>query len=191
MIFIVCLGALIKHKIFQSDNSTKFTIKFTMKITIENKPKNRISLKKNISDGPSATLKLLFNSNVTKVYVIKWSQNYTRAIRSGVFGIAKNGKITCFACIFQIFGYANKTTSDGPSAILRPLYNRYFCHITIEKWSQICTKTIRNVFFKDILFLVLFPIVIPIVNLIANLNHEEVELSLWNFCGWSVHPNKQ
>ena len=47
-----------------------------------------------------------------------------------------------------------------------------FCQITIEKWSQICIRTIRNVFFLDILFFGLFPIVIPIVNLIANLDHE-------------------
>ena len=66
----------------------------------------------------------------------------------------------------NIFGYAKNTTSEGPRSILRPLYNRYFCHITIKKWSQICTRTIRNGFFKDILFLSSFPIVIPIVNLI-------------------------
>ena len=29
---------------------------------------------------------------------------------------------------------------------LRPLYNRYFCHTTIIKWSQIFTRTIRNCF---------------------------------------------
>ena len=62
--------------------------------------------------------------------------------------------------------------------LLRPIYNRYFCHITIEKWSQIFTGTIRNGFLKDILFLGFFPIVIPIVNLIANLDSEGDELSL-------------
>ena len=137
----------------------------------------------------SVNLRPLFNSNMTKVSVLKWSQNWPRTIRSGVFGIAKNVKITCFACIFQIFGYANNTTSDGPSAILRPLYNRYFCHITIEKWSQICTRTIRNGFFKDILFLGLFPIVIPIVNSISNLDHEGVELSCWNLL-WLISAPK-
>ena len=37
------------------------------------------------------------------------------------------------ACIFQMFWYANNTTSDGLSAIPRPFYNRYFGHITIKK----------------------------------------------------------
>ena len=94
-----------------------------------------LMLWKPISDGPSANLRKLFNSNVIQVYVSKCSQNWTRTIRSSVFGTAKNVKITYFACIFQIFGYANNTTYDGPSAILRQLYNRYFSRITIEKWS--------------------------------------------------------
>ena len=81
---------------------------------------------KSISNGVSANLRSLFNSNVTKISVIKWSQNQSRNIRSGVFGIAKNVKSTCFACIFQMFGY-------GPSAFPRPLYNIYFGHITIKK----------------------------------------------------------
>ena len=126
---------------------------------------------------------------MTKVSVLKWSHNWPRTIRSGVFGIAKIVKITCFACIFQIFGYANNTTSDGPSAILRPLYNRYFCHITIKKWSLIYTRTIRKCLFKDILFLGAFPILIPIVNSISNLDHEGVELSCWNF-SWLITAPK-
>ena len=114
---------------------------------------------------------------MTKVSVLKWSQKWTRTIRSGVFGIPKYLKNACKACYLNVFGYVKNTTFDGPTSILRPLYNRYFCHITIEKWSQICTRTIRNGFFKDILFLGLFPIVIPIVNSISNLDHEGVELS--------------
>ena len=120
----------------------------------------------------------LFNSNMTKVSVIKWYQNCTRTIRSGVVGIPKYLKNACEAGYFKIFVYAKDTTSDSPRSILRPLYNRYFCHITIEKWSQICTRTIRNGFFKDILFFGSLPIVIPIVNLISNLDHEGFELSL-------------
>ena len=88
-------------------------------------------LEKNISDGPSANLSPLFNSNVTKVSVRKWSHICTRNIRSDVFGRARNVEITCFACIFQISGFANNATSGCSSAILIPLYNRYFCHITI------------------------------------------------------------
>ena len=81
---------------------------------------------------------------MTKVSVIKWSQNCTRTIRSGVAGIPKYLKNTCKAGYFNIFGCAKKTTSEDSSSILRPLYNRYFCHITIEKQSQIGTSTIRN-----------------------------------------------
>ena len=68
---------------------------------------------------------------------------------------------------------------DSPRSILRPFYDIYFCHITIAKWFQICTGTIRNSFLKDIqFFFCYFLIVIPIVNFVANLDHEGVELSL-------------
>ena len=90
-------------------------------------------------------------------------------------------KITCFACICQIFGYANNTISDGPSAIVRPLYNISLCHITIEKWSQIYTRIIRKCLFEEILILGTFPIAIPIVNSISNLDHEGLKLSCWIF----------
>ena len=89
------------------------------------------------SDGPSVNLRPLFNSNMTKVYVIKWSQNCIRTIRNGVVGIPKYLKNECKAGYFEKFGYAKNTTSEGLSSILRPLYSRYFCHITVEKWSQI------------------------------------------------------
>ena len=39
-------------------------------------------LEKTISDGPSANLRPLFNSNVTKVSVLKWSQNWPSTIRA-------------------------------------------------------------------------------------------------------------
>ena len=82
-----------------------------------------------------------------KVSILKWSQNCTRTIKCGVVGIPKYLKNACKAGYFNIFGYAKNTTSDGSTSILRPLYNRYFCHITMEKWSQICTRTIKNGFF--------------------------------------------
>ena len=126
---------------------------------------------------------------MTKVSVIKGSQNCTRTIRSGVVGIPKYLKNVCKAGYFNFFGYVKNTNSDGPISIPRPLYNRYFCPITIKKWSQICTRTIKNGFFKDILFFGLFPIVIPIVNLIANLDREGDELSLWNFL-WLISALK-
>ena len=54
------------------------------------------------SDGPSVNLRQLFNSNITKVSVIKWSQNCTRTIRHGVVGIPKYLKKTCRAGYFNI-----------------------------------------------------------------------------------------
>ena len=104
-------------------------------------PKQNI-LKTALSDYPSANVRPLFNSNMTKVSVLKWSQNCTRTIRSGVVGIPKYLKNACNTGYFNIFGYAKNTTSDGPTSFLRTLYNRYFCHITIEKWSRVCTRTI-------------------------------------------------
>ena len=132
---------------------------------------------------------------MTKVSVMKRSQNCTRTIRSGVFGIPKyffwNA---CKACYFNIFGYAKNTTFYSPRSILRPLYKIYFCHITIKKWSQICTGTIRNVFLADILSLPetlgSFPLVILIVHLLVILDHEGVELSLRKFL-WLISAPKK
>ena len=60
-------------------------------------------LERALSDGPSVNLKPLFNSNMTKVSVIKWSKNCTRAIRSGVIGIPKYLQNACKAGYFNIF----------------------------------------------------------------------------------------
>ena len=89
--------ALISHKKFQHDSSTPSWSKFEI--------------------GPSVNLRPLFNSNMTKIFVIKWSQNCTRTIRSGVVGIPKYLKNACKAGYLNIFGYAKNTTSDGPSFI--------------------------------------------------------------------------
>ena len=63
-------------------------------------------LEKTILDGPSANLRPLFNSNMTKVSVIQWSQNCTRTIRSGVVGIPNYLKNAGKAGYFNIFSYA-------------------------------------------------------------------------------------
>ena len=128
---------------------------------------------KALSDGPSENVRSLFNSNMTKVYFIKWSQNCTI---SGVVVIPKYLKNACKAGYFNFFGYAKNTTSDCLSSILRSLYNRYFLSHYYWNWSLIYTGTITNVFFES-----LFPIIILIVNLFSNLDHEAVELSLWQF----------
>ena len=50
-----------------------------------NRAQKQNILKKALSGCPSANVRPLFNSNMTKVSVLKWSHNCTRAIRSGVF----------------------------------------------------------------------------------------------------------
>ena len=111
-------------------------------------------LEKALSDGPSATLRPLFNSNMTKVSVIMWSPILIWAYRSGVFDIPKDLKNACKAGDLNCFGYAKNTTYVSSNQILRPLYND-----------------------KDILFFGLFPIVITIVNINCKSDHEGVELA--------------
>ena len=83
---------------------SKFEIEFTIEITIGNAHKKQNILDKALSDGPSVNLKPLYNSNMTKVSVLKWSQNCTRTIRNGVFGIPKYLKNACKAGYFNFFG---------------------------------------------------------------------------------------
>ena len=60
-------------------------------------------LKNALSDCPSANVRPLFNSNMTKVSVLNWSQNCNSTIRSGVVGIPKYFKYACKAGYFTIF----------------------------------------------------------------------------------------
>ena len=68
---------------------SKFEIEFTIGITVGNAPQNQNILEKALSDGPNANVRQVFDSNMTKVSFIKWSQNCIRAIRSVVVGINK------------------------------------------------------------------------------------------------------
>ena len=58
-------------------------------------------LKKALSDGPSANLRPLYNSNVAKVSIVKWSQILISTVRSSIFGIPKIFKNFRFYCIFK------------------------------------------------------------------------------------------
>ena len=53
-------------------------------------------LKKALSDGPSANLRPLYNSNVAKVSIVKWSQILILAVGSSISDIPKNFKKLCF-----------------------------------------------------------------------------------------------
>ena len=94
-----------------------------------------------------------------KVSIIKWYQNLILASGSGVFGIPKDDKITCFAFIFQLIGCAKNPTAGGPFS---------FYHITNAKLPHNFIRTIRKCFFKDVLFLGSCPIIIATINSMAN-----------------------
>ena len=67
------------------------------------------------------------------------------------------------------FGYARYGTSGHKNPILKPIYNRYFCHITNIKWSRKCTRIIKKCFFWIFFhYLGLFLIIIPIISLKTN-----------------------
>ena len=53
-------------------------------------------------EGPKKVLTPIYNSNVAKVYIIKWSQNLIWAYRSGVLGIPK---YACKAGYFTILDH--------------------------------------------------------------------------------------
>ena len=74
-------------------------------------------LRKTLLEGPKTILRPLYDSNVAEVSIIKCSPNLNWVYRSSVFGIPKNGKITHFACIFEIFGYAKNTTSVSTNQV--------------------------------------------------------------------------
>ena len=58
-------------------------------------------LKKALSDGLSANLRPLYNSNVAKVNIVKWSQILISTVRSSIFDIPKIFKKSRFQCIFK------------------------------------------------------------------------------------------
>ena len=92
MFFIVSLDALINHKQFQHDTSSPHAIiwHWIYNGNYNGKCAQKQNIvKKALSDGPSATLRPLFNSNMTKVSIIKYYQICTRTIRSGFVGIPK------------------------------------------------------------------------------------------------------
>ena len=102
---------------------------------------------------------------MAKVSIVKWSQNWICVVRSPYFGLTPDFKIALKTAIFKIIGYARNGTSVHKNLFLRPLYNRYFCHITIIKWSQISKKSIGKCIFRNIYILGPFSIKFPIVTL--------------------------
>ena len=66
-----------------------FHLKTLMGITMGNKPNKTNMLKKALSDGPNTILRPLYNSNVAKVNIVKWSQNNIFVASSSVSRIPK------------------------------------------------------------------------------------------------------
>ena len=126
----------------------------------------------------SANLRPLLKNNMTKISVIKLFQNCTRTTRSGVVGLLKYLN-ECKAGYYKIFGYAKTPLL----MVLVQFWDHFLADTFVTillKRSQVCTGTIRNDIFKDILFLGSFLIVIPIVIIIV-IVIEGVELSIRNF----------
>ena len=53
-------------------------------------------LRKVLSNGPSANLRPLYNSNVAKVSIVKWSQILISIVRSSILGIPKIPQFNSF-----------------------------------------------------------------------------------------------
>ena len=88
-----------------------------------------------------------------KVSIVKWSQKWNFVYGSAISGIPKYFENCRFQCNFKIWGRLKKRRSVYKNPFLRPLYNRYFCHITIVKWSWIIQKSIKKCNFWDIFIL--------------------------------------
>ena len=84
---------------------------------------------------------------------------------SALSGTPKYFENCRFQCNFKIWDWAKKGVSVHKNYVLRPLYNRYFCHIIIVKMSWINQKSIQKCIFLDIFILGLFSIKFPIVTL--------------------------
>ena len=78
---------------------------------------------------------------------VKWSQKWIFVNGSAISGIPIYFENCCFQCNFKIWGRPKKGSSVHKNQFLRPLYDRYFCHITIVKWSRIIHKSIKKCVF--------------------------------------------
>ena len=89
---------------------------------------------------------------MAKVSIVKWSQKWIFVDRTPFFGPTPDFEIALKTAIFKIFGYARNGTSVNKKPFLRPQNNRYFCHITIMKWSRINKKSIKGHFLRYFYF---------------------------------------
>ena len=80
-------------------------------------------LKKTLSNGTSAILRTLFNSNLLRVSIVNWLWNLNFITRTYVSDIPKSYQIQHFSHL----RVCQKRTSQDKIEILRPLYNQQFC----------------------------------------------------------------
>ena len=114
----------------------------------------------------------LHNNNMAKVSSVRCFQKLIFVDGNPFFGPIPDLESALKTAIFEIFGCARNGTSVHKNHVLRPLYKRHFCHITIFKWSRINKNSIKKWIFWDIFILVLFSIEFPIVTL-KNYHHRK------------------
>ena len=88
-----------------------------------------------------------------KVPFVKWSPKWIFVARRVFSGIPMFLGNCHFQCKLKIIGQAKKGVFVHKNPILRPLYKRYSCHITILMWSWICQNSSRKCFFWRYIFL--------------------------------------
>ena len=86
-VFVSSLAIIFLVKVKILGGNGDFNGKWTYKLNI---------LKKALSDGLSANLRPLYNSNVAKVSIVKWSQILISTEGSSISGIPKNVKNLLF-----------------------------------------------------------------------------------------------
>ena len=84
---------------------------------------------KELSNVSSAILRPLFNSNMAKVPLVKWSHNCILLTKIEFLAIPHVLKNALKMGIFKKLGYFRNDTSVNKN----PLDYRYICHITIKK----------------------------------------------------------
>ena len=88
-------------------------------------------------------------------YILQWYQNLISVDRSAISGIFYN---CVFQCNFYFWGKAKKRISGLKNQILISLYNRYFCHLTLLRWSRISKNPSERAILEVFLFQVCFPL---------------------------------
>ena len=107
---------------------------------MRNGPTNSI-IKENHFPRVLGQFRPLYNSNVAKVFIVNCCK-----IKIFVAGKPKVLITVCKPGILDNFGYSRNKTSVNKNPILRQLNDRYFCHVSINKWFQIALGPSESAF---------------------------------------------